>query len=140
MVGVDSVAIAVGLTGNETSQKMMAAVEWHGVQNQVEMLARAQDPATALDTVHVSLISSMGTTNPKPPPYEGGEDLFWKLQAEALLALNLALRSAHSRAQRYIMTHVPCHEHNLTYPYPYPNPGCSPQLNPIRRPSCSPRG
>merc|ERR1712224_580035 len=28
----------------------------------------------------------MGTTNPSPPPFEGGKVLFWKLNAEAFLA------------------------------------------------------
>jgi len=83
--GVTDLAIAVGLDGNETLATMQA-VEWHGVQNQVKQLAEgALNAHISLEALHVSLISSMGTTNPKPPAYEGGVDLFWKLQAEAFL-------------------------------------------------------
>jgi len=86
MTGVTDLAIAVGLNGNETSSALMQAVEWRGVQNQVEQLARsANNAGISLASLHVSLISSMGTTQPNPPPYEGGADLFWKLQAEAFL-------------------------------------------------------
>merc|ERR1711865_1050367 len=83
--GVTDLAIAVGLGGNATVATMQA-VEWRGVQNQVEQLAHgAMNAGIPLDTLHVSLISSMGTTDPNPPAYEGGVDLFWKLQAEAFL-------------------------------------------------------
>ena len=69
--GVTDLAIAVGLDGNETLA-LMQAVEWHGVQNQVKQLAEgALNAHISLEALHVSLISSMGTTNPKPPPYEG---------------------------------------------------------------------
>lgn len=83
--GVTGVAIAVGVSGN-VSEEVMAAVEWHGVQNQVEALAtNANSDGVPLVSLRVALISSMGTTEPNPSATEGGSVLFWKLQAEAFL-------------------------------------------------------
>ena len=82
--GVDMVAIAIGLSGSVPAT-VMQAVEWKGVEAQVEALVTGTVGAyPALRKV--VLCSSMGTTNANPPPFEGGKDLFWKLQAEAFLA------------------------------------------------------
>jgi uncharacterized protein YbjT (DUF2867 family) len=69
--GADSIAIAVGV-GESSSVDTMKAVEWHGVQNQVSALVSANS-AIARSSLFVSLISSMGTTDPNPAPYEGGK-------------------------------------------------------------------
>ena len=82
--GVDMVAIAIGLSGS-TPTAVMQAVEWKGVEAQVEALVTGTIGAFPL-LRKVVLCSSMGTTNANPPPFEGGKDLFWKLQAEAFLA------------------------------------------------------
>ena len=65
----------------------MRDVEYLGVINQVAALTNAttNDAARALPELRVVLISSMGTTDPNPAPYEGGPVLFWKLNAEAFL-------------------------------------------------------
>jgi len=84
MTGADSVAIAVGLSGKNVSTDIMKAVEWKGVENQVAALVGANTGKKASD-FFVAFISSMGTTDPKPAAYEGGPDLFWKLQAESFL-------------------------------------------------------
>lgn len=56
-------------------------------QLSVRLRCMAQaNPGTAPSTLKFVLCSSMGTTNPKPAPYEGGPILFWKLNAEAFLA------------------------------------------------------
>jgi len=82
--GVDTVAVCIGLSGNE-SRDTMKAVEWKGLENQVAALSLA-NPSTDLSKIQVMMVSSMGTTNPKPAKFEGGEDLFWKLQGETFLA------------------------------------------------------
>jgi uncharacterized protein YbjT (DUF2867 family) len=84
MKGADSLAIAVGLSGSNTSAALMQAVEWKGVENQVAALVGANSKKSA-NSYFVAFISSMGTTSPNPPPYQGGPDLFWKLQGESFL-------------------------------------------------------
>jgi len=81
MTGVDTLAIAAAV-GGTASAKLMRAVEFDGVENQVSVLAGQNQNRSALRVV---LCSSMGTTNPNPPPFEGGKVLFWKLNAEAFL-------------------------------------------------------
>jgi len=84
--GVSFLAIAVGVGADSTEQEMQD-VEWHGVENQVSVLASgAAASGRPVSSLGVALISSMGTTDPDPAPYEGGADLFWKLQAETFLA------------------------------------------------------
>ena len=83
-VGADAVACAVGLSGNETKD-LMSAVEWKGVEHQVAELTKQLHATQPVGSLFFALVSSMGTTNPSPPPYEGGADLFWKLQAESFL-------------------------------------------------------
>jgi hypothetical protein len=78
--GVDVLADVVGGGGStEAGQK---AVEFEGVMNQVQALVGGKSEAS---TKYVVMCSSMGTTDPKPAPYEGGTALFWKLNAEAFL-------------------------------------------------------
>ena len=77
--GVDTVAIAVG-SPEGVSKDEMIAIEFTGVENQVAALANGSS-----DVPHVVFCSSGGTTNPKPPAFEGGASLFWKLNAEAFL-------------------------------------------------------
>merc|ERR1711871_315886 len=84
MTGATDLAICVGL-GMGATKDDMKNVDWKGVENQVAALASGRPTGTAVGDLRVALISSMGTTNPKPPSYEGGEDLFYKLQAEAFL-------------------------------------------------------
>jgi len=84
MAGATDLAIAVGLGPGATTSDM-EKVEWKGVEMQVTALAQGRPSGMAVADLRVALISSMGTTNPKPPAYEGGEDLFYKLQAEAFL-------------------------------------------------------
>ena len=80
--GVDVLADVVGGGGStEAGQK---AVEFEGVMNQVQALVGGKAPSEA-STKYVVMCSSMGTTDPKPAPYEGGTALFWKLNAEAFL-------------------------------------------------------
>ena len=80
MKGVDALAIASAV-GGDASASVMRAVEFDGVENQVRVLATQQNTSA----LRVVLCSSMGTTNPNPPPFEGGKVLFWKLNAEAFL-------------------------------------------------------
>jgi len=82
MTGVDTVAIAVG-TGGNASEALMKAVEFTGVENTASALA--SNANGTLSSLRIVLCSSMGTTNPKPPSFEGGPVLFWKLNAEAFL-------------------------------------------------------
>lgn len=81
--GVKTVLSAVGASPgmNATMQK---AVEFTGVENQIKALT-AGNPGVAPAELTFVLCSSMGTTNPNPAPYEGGQILFWKLNAEAFL-------------------------------------------------------
>ena len=80
--GVDVLADVVGGGGStEAGQK---AVEFEGVMNQVQALVGGKAGWEA-STKYVVMCSSMGTTDPKPAPYEGGTALFWKLNAEAFL-------------------------------------------------------
>lgn len=81
--GVDTLAIAAAVTGSAPAH-VMKAVEFTGVENQVAALA-SQANESQRSSLRVVLCSSMGTTNPKPPPFEGGPVLFWKLNAEAWL-------------------------------------------------------
>lgn len=96
MDGVSFVAIAVGVSGSSTTQVMQVCsdakttsnnpapcllprvcvcrlfkdVEWHGVENQVSVLASgATASGRPLSSLGVALISSMGTTNPNPPAF-----------------------------------------------------------------------
>lgn len=86
MAGVRFLAIAVGAAYGSTTE-VQQDVEWHGVENQVSILAQsARAQNQSLGSLGVALISSMGTTAPNPKPFEGGPLLFWKLQAEAFLA------------------------------------------------------
>ena len=86
MAGASFVAIAVGTSGSAATNVQMS-VEWMGVENQVSMLATgAVASGRTPSTLGVALISSMGTTDPSPPSYAGGTDLFWKLQGETFLA------------------------------------------------------
>jgi len=82
--GVDMVAIAVGVSGDSTKE-VMEAVEFKGVEAQVKALVSGT-LGLVPSAQRVVLCSSMGTTNPNPAPFEGGKDLFWKLQAETFLA------------------------------------------------------
>ena len=82
MSGVDSLAIATAV-GGAVSASVMRSVEFDGVENQVSVLA--QQNLQNVSALRVVLCSSMGTTNPNPPPFEGGKVLFWKLNAEAFL-------------------------------------------------------
>lgn len=75
--GVEVVVDAIGVYGNESSA-VVKAVEWHGVQHQVEALAANGNKAK-----HMIMVSSEGTTSP-PTSKEGGV-LFYKLQAEAFV-------------------------------------------------------
>lgn len=87
MTGVDTLAIAAAV-GGAVSAKVMREVEFDGVENQVSVLAqqhRANHANANTSALRVILCSSMGTTNPNPPPFEGGKVLFWKLNAEAFL-------------------------------------------------------
>ena len=63
----------------------MKSVEFKGVENQVAALATKNVPSSP-HGLRVVFCSSMGTTSPNPPPFEGGPVLFWKLNAEAFLA------------------------------------------------------
>ena len=86
--GAQAVAIAVGV-GGKSSTEEMKAVEFTGVENTVAALATSTNVAKAPGGVaglRVVLCSSMGTTDPNPKPMEGGSVLFWKLNAEAMLA------------------------------------------------------
>jgi len=83
-LGVDTVAIAAG-AGAGTPKKEEKAIEFTGVENQVRALVAN---VTSLRSLQVVLCSSMGTTNPNPPPFEGGSTLFWKLNAEAFLGFS----------------------------------------------------
>ena len=82
MKGVDTLAIAAAVSGTEPD-KVMRAVEFDGVENQVAALTSANNGT--LGTLRVVLCSSMGTTYPSPKPMMGGPILFWKLNAEAFL-------------------------------------------------------
>jgi len=84
--GVDTVAIAIGVGGG-ASESLMKSVEFKGVENQVSALAVGKN-GSALASLRVVLCSSMGTTNPKPPSFEGGPVLFWKLNAEGFLGVS----------------------------------------------------
>lgn len=81
--GVDTVAIAVGVGGG-ASASLQKAVEFSGVENQVTALTHNRTAAD-VGALRVVFCSSMGTTNPHPPSFEGGPVLFWKLNAEAFL-------------------------------------------------------
>lgn len=82
--GVDTLAIAVG-TSPKLAPDVIKAVEFTGVENQVAVFATQNKDQFGLDGLRVAFMSSMGTTDPSPPPYEGGTTLFWKLNAEAAL-------------------------------------------------------
>lgn len=80
--GVDTVAIAVGVSG-DVPEDVQKAVEFGGVQNTVAALAQPANQAGGTTArLRVVLCSSMGTTDPDPSPMEGGSVLFWKLNAE----------------------------------------------------------
>jgi len=77
--GIDVLAIAVGVFGGPGQSSAEAkAIEFVGVENQVAALAASNRSA------RVVLCSSMGTTDPKSS-VDGGDILFWKLNAEAFL-------------------------------------------------------
>lgn len=82
--GVDSVAIAVGAPGGSNSS-VQKQIDYLGVVNQIEAF-QSNAANYGVSNLRVALISSMGTTFPNPPPFMGGTDLFWKLNAEAFLA------------------------------------------------------
>lgn len=82
---VSVVAIAVGAPGNSTKAQQKA-IDYEGVVNQVSLLATLNGADFGLGNLQVILCSSMGTTFPNPPPFMGGTDLFFKLNAEAFLA------------------------------------------------------
>lgn len=87
MEGVTFVADAVGVSGVNMSDATVENVEWKGVENQVSVLADiAVKQGRPVSSLQFAMISSMGTTNPDPQPFMGGNVLFWKLQAEAFLA------------------------------------------------------
>ena len=79
--GVDTLVIAVGGAAGQ-SQKQMRELELDGLENQVAALATNK---STLEDLRVVLCSSGSTTNPNPPAFEGGKDLFWKLNGEAFL-------------------------------------------------------
>ena len=79
--GVGTLVVAVGGAGG-ASQKEMREIELDGLENQVAALATN---SSSLDDLRVVLCSSGSTTNPNPPSFEGGKDLFWKLNGEAFL-------------------------------------------------------
>lgn len=79
--GMDTVAIAAGVSGFGPGNASRA-VEFDGVENTVAAFALPN--ANSAD-LRVVLCSSMGTTQPSPKPMEGGDILFWKLNAEAFL-------------------------------------------------------
>ena len=81
MSGATDLAIAVGFDGKDA--KLEKGIEWTGLENQVAALTRSSP--VNVTQMRVALISSMGTTKKNPPKYEGGTDLFWKLQGEAFL-------------------------------------------------------
>ncbi len=84
--GVTTVAIAVGVSGG-SPPSVQKEVEFEGVEHTVAALAQpANLQAFGASSLRVVLISSRGTTQPSPTPTEGGNILFWKLQAEAFLA------------------------------------------------------
>lgn len=86
MDGVSFVADAVGVSGANISDKTAQLVEWKGVENQIAVLAKsAVDQGRPLSSLQFAMISSMGTTDPEPQPFMGGNVLFWKLQAEAFI-------------------------------------------------------
>jgi len=82
--GCDDLVIAVGisLTKNMT---LVEEVEFKGVEKQVQAFVSGRVDAGSVSDLHVSFISSMGTTLQNPPPQAGGAILFWKLQAEAFI-------------------------------------------------------
>jgi uncharacterized protein YbjT (DUF2867 family) len=82
--GLDTVAIAAAATVRSTP-KEMEAIEFFGVENQVAALAAGRSAGTPVSSLRAVLLSSAGTTSPKPPPFVGGPILFWKLNAEAAL-------------------------------------------------------
>jgi len=82
--GVRTVLCAVG-AGENDNQTQQEKIEFFGVQNQVAALAAGNPKVTSLSDLTFVLCSSMGTTNPKPLPFEGGSVLFWKLNAETFL-------------------------------------------------------
>ena len=84
MEGVGTVLCAVG-AGEGMNATQQEDIEFTGVVNQVAALTKA-NPAAKPAELKFVLCSSMGTTNPKPAPYEGGPVLFWKLNAEAFLS------------------------------------------------------
>jgi len=83
MHGVHTLAIAAG-TGAGASVATMKAVEFDGVVNSVTVLA--SQPNATLASLRVVFCSSMKTSNPNPPAFEGGKTLFYKLNAEAFIA------------------------------------------------------
>jgi len=82
MVGVDSVACAVGVSA-VSNDTLVKDVEWLGVENQVAAMAEA-NPMADVGSLYFALISSMDTTL-DPQPVWSGKALFYKLQAEAFL-------------------------------------------------------
>jgi len=79
--GVDVLADLV--SGGGSSEDEEKAVEYIGVMNQVQALMTSEN--NSVNGKYVVMCSSMGTTNPKPAPFEGGTSLFWKLNAEAFV-------------------------------------------------------
>lgn len=75
--GIDTLAIAVGVYGNEP-KKVVEAVEWLGVKNQLRAFLR--DGAKGK---RVALVSTMGTT--EPPADNSNDVMFYKLNAEAFI-------------------------------------------------------
>ena len=83
MHGVHTLAIAAGTVAG-ASVATMKAVEFDGVVNSVTVLA--SQPNATLASLRVVFCSSMKTSNPNPPAFEGGKTLFYKLNAEAFIA------------------------------------------------------
>lgn len=81
---LDTVAIVAGATFGMT-QTEMEAIEFLGVEKQVAALAAGRRAGTPVSSLRAVLVSSAGTTSPRPPPFAGGPILFWKLNAEAVL-------------------------------------------------------
>lgn len=75
--GVQQLAIAVGVHGTEP-EKLVKAVEWLGVKNQMEAFLRSGAAGK-----RVALISTMGTTT---PPTSANKVFFYKLLAESYVS------------------------------------------------------
>jgi nucleoside-diphosphate-sugar epimerase len=89
--GIKTVVIAVGVSGNGTTEKEARAVEFGGVENTIGALAQPANLQgcavgyTQYCGLRVVLISSMGTTQPEGLASTGASILFFKLNAEAFL-------------------------------------------------------